>query len=171
MSQPPETDLSTAAARTVADAVEIPPRQLSDDPAGYIEWLRHRTAPVRPSRRRERPQWINPDQFRLRGRRGRVAADERPEGYDDAAAKLRQLADFGAASLEAARAELGDDSLYTARVMWAAEHPVTPTTTADDQAAVDRPADAPSCEACGTALEPDGTCFTCTTTTANGLAS
>ena len=85
--------------------------------------------------------------------------------YRAASERLGYLPDFGAASLEAARLEphLADAS-WEALVIHAAKHPVTPPAgTVRD--APERPGtDAPACT-CGTLLDPDGACLTCTTTT------
>lgn len=152
-------------ARHLADATQPPPTDLPEDPAAYLSWLRHRP-PARSSARRERAQWLNPDPFRVRGPRSRVGPDERAPGYAKASETLRHLPDLGAASLEAARRRHGDLP-YEQLVQHAAAHLITVQRrdrTALNSTEHPRPA-ASECEACGTALDPDHTCHTCTETT------
>ncbi|MUN41470.1 hypothetical protein [Actinomadura litoris] len=164
-------------AREVAEATQPPPVDLPEDPVAYLAWLRDRPeptrpiGPVRPSGPRRRAKWLNPDQFRTRRTRGRLAPAETSPAYDAAVTRLQRLPDCGAASIEAARAQLGPTAPYTDLVLHAAAHPVAPPradnhghrrTRADNDG---HPADAPTCGTCGTALDPDGTCWTCTTTT------
>lgn len=153
-------------ARDVARATQAPPTDLPDTPAAYIAWLHARTAPVRPSTRRTQAQWLNPDPYRRKGPRGRVAPDERSPAYAAAEARLRRLPDLGAASLEAARVEHPGWPVEQL-VMHAAAHPVlnAPEQNGTGLNGSEHPGTAaPTCDDCGTALDPDG-CWTCTTTT------
>lgn len=97
--------------------------------------------------------------------RARYGPSERAPGYDQAEATLRALPDLGIAALEAARAALGDGTPLEQLVIHAAAHPVRPAAPLEAEPPATAAAAAPSCTACGTALEPDNTCWTCTTET------
>lgn len=166
-------------ARELAAATTPPPAEvadLADDPAAYLAWLRERPAPQPAASQRPRQPRRYLDRARIPRKWGtggeRLAQPSphpapgtvtvRPDGYDAAVAVLRRLDDFGTASLEAARAE-HPDWLYGDLVLHAAAHPVVPDGNGTDRNTPERSApDAPAC-ACGTALDPDGSCFTCTT--------
>lgn len=157
MNHPDETDLATVADRPVAEATAIPPDNLPDDPRAYLAWLRN---PARPARRPK------PQRLRLVPEPVTYTPHEtRDPAYTAASEKLRRLPDLGIASLEAARAQLGADARYEDLVLHAAANPVTPPTAATHGGATSPApyADAPACTECGTALDPDGTCLTCTT--------
>jgi hypothetical protein len=177
----PDPRVAEALERTAAElatATTAPPPELADDPAAYMEWLRTRPAPEpgasqRPRARREYldrseiprkwPRWRErPAQPSVHPTPGTVP--ELPDGYDAAVAKLRTLPDFGAASLEAARAEHPDWE-YADLVVHAAAHPVQPAAEPTEDTSTDRPtAITPVCEDCGTVLDPDRTCWTCSST-------
>lgn len=150
-----ETDPATVADRPVADATGLPPDDLPDDPHAYLAWLRDPTRPIR------RPK---PQRLRLVPEPATYAHHQtRDPAYTAASEKLRRLPDLGAASLDAAREVLGDTQLEQL-VIHAATNPITPPSAATHGAATTPApyADAPACEECGTALDPDGTCLTCT---------
>jgi len=90
-------------------------------------------------------------------------AEPSPE-YKQASEFLGYLPDLGAASLEAARLELGDDSSWSERVIYAAAHPVAPLAGTVPDTPEQVRADAATC-GCGTLLDPDGACLTCQATT------
>ncbi|WP_242892576.1 hypothetical protein [Actinomadura litoris] len=166
---PQIADAVERTARDIARATQPPPVDLPEDAAVYLAWLRSRPEPTdpmgltRPSGPRRRAKWLNPDQFRTRGKRGRLAPAETSEMYDAAVARLRRLPDCGAASMEAARLRLGDGSPYAQRVLYAAAHPVIPDGNGRARNEAERHGtDAPTCE-CGTLRDPDGTCWTCGT--------
>lgn len=152
MSRPDETDLATVAARSVTEATAIPPDNLPDDPRAYLAWLRDPNRPVRRSKPRRRLAPV-PEPA------GYPAHETRDPAYTAATETLRRLPDLGAASLEVARQALGDVQLERL-VIHAAAHPVIPAAPLE----LDTPnprTDTPAC-GCGTALDPDGTCLTCT---------
>ena len=156
-------------AREFARATVAPPAELADDPAAYIVWLRdEREAAAETARRPNRGRPFV-DRRSIPRNADRVAprtAELAPE-YAAAAERLSRLPDMGGASIEAARAQLGPDARYEDLVLHAAAHPVVPEGNGTPRNDTERPGtDAPAC-ACGTALDPDGTCLTCATL-ANG---
>lgn len=166
-------------ARSYGTATTAPPAEIADDPAAYLAWLRNtaRPVPVRPQQRRtyldraDIPRVHRPELSEAkRARSAPRPPRERPAGYEAAAAKLGRLPDLGGASIAAAQERLPGAS-WEELVIDAAAHPVaaTPEPSGEDQ--LERAAAAPSCRTCGTALEPDGACFTCSALTARGAAS
>lgn len=150
----PQTDLATVADRTVTEATATPPDDLPDNPRAYLAWLRD---PARPTRRpRPRPVREMPTPA------PRGPLEVRDPAYAEASEKLRRLPDLGGASIAAARERLGSAAGWVELVIDAAAHPVLPAAvpSGGDQLERDTPA-APSCRTCGTALDPDGGCFTC----------
>jgi hypothetical protein len=149
----PDADLATVAARTVAEATAVPPDDLPDDPRAYLAWLRD---PARPVRRPKSPRLhVVPEPAT-----GYAPHETRDPAYAAAERKLRRLPDLGIASMQAARAEHGDLP-YEDLVIHAANHPVNPP-RADTGGHPRTTTDTPTCD-CGTALDPDDTCWTCTT--------
>lgn len=182
----PDPRVADALERTateMAAATTAPPPELTDDPAAYMEWLRTRPAIPRGAQRPRAPRtYLDRSEIPRTWPRTRErptqpsphpapgSVPELPDGYDTAVAILQRLADFGAASLEAARTEHPDWD-YGDLVLHAAAHPVTPPAEPDDQTDTDRPtAITPVCEDCGTVLDPDRTCWTCTTTNTEASA-
>lgn len=90
-------------------------------------------------------------------------AAELPPGYEQAFEKLRILPDHGIAALEAARAQHGDLP-YAQLVMHAAAQPIHPGQHGRpvEQNTPEHPGTAPTCGDCGTVLDPNQTCWTCT---------
>jgi hypothetical protein len=158
-------------AREMAQATQAPSREIANDTGQYLAWARNKPVPA-PQRPRRARRYLDraeiPRVWRPAGETPAQAAQARPQAlppeYDAAAARLGALPDLGAASLEAARLELGDVP-YGDLVLYAADHRVIPARLEPDTDNTARPAAAgPSCSECETALEPDGTCFTCATT-------
>jgi hypothetical protein len=149
----PHADLATVADRSVAEATAVPPDDLPDDPRAFLRWLRDPARPVR----RPKPQRLHvvPEAT------GYAPHETRDPGYPAAVATLTTLPDLGAASIEAARAKLGD-AMYEDLVLHAAAHPVQPPAEPDEPGLPRAVVEAPTCETCGTVLDPDGTCLTCT---------
>lgn len=152
--RPPVRPQRSRTPRVYLDRTEIPRGRLSA-----------RLAPSQPRRARQQrrlPEW--------------------DDAYERAAAVLGQLPDRGDAAYKAARLELGDvpheqlavaaAQLATDNARTSADNDGQPRTSVDssEQGSTDlnvseragQAVAAPSCEACGTALEPDGACFTCT---------
>lgn len=155
MNHTTDTDLAVPADRPVAEAIAIPPDDLPDDYRAYMAWLRD---PKRPARR-PRPRLVHPaPEVPAKTRPQRVRDPE----YDQAAAELRRLPDLGAASLQAARAALGDDATLEQLVIHAARNPVAPDPGTTRNSPEHNGTRGPVC-GCGTALDPDGACFTCAT--------
>ncbi|MDL4812744.1 hypothetical protein [Actinomadura opuntiae] len=154
-------------ARDYAEATTAPPA----DVVSYLEWRRNRPVSV-PQRPRQARTYLDRSQIPHHHRKGADAPlqrsgpppQERDPRYDRAKAQLQALPDFGAASIEAVRAELPADASWQAIVIAAAARPVIPQQPADEPAEAHRPAAAAKpCPDCGTALDPDGSCLTCTT--------
>lgn len=159
---PRVAEAAERSARGVAEATQAPPADLPNTVEAYAAWLRNRpAAPARPSARRSRAQWLDPDQFRQRGPRSRVAPAERSPAYGPAADHLATFPDFGVASLERARTTHPDWPIEQL-VIHAAANPITPRRPATTPNDMEHPAaTTAACATCGTALDPDGTCLTC----------
>lgn len=108
-------------ARAMAEATQAPPHDLPDDPHAYLAWLRDKP-PAKPQAREPRQErgYIGPV---YHDRRTRATVPPPPEPspeYAAAAATLARHPDLGAAAIEAARAELGQEATYEQLVLHAA---------------------------------------------------
>lgn len=142
-------------------AAACPPAHLTDDPAAYIAWLRAPAPKIGQTPHRPRT-YRGPAPNPEAAPKPRQRPQQRHPEYRQAQARLAALPDLGAAAIEAARTALGPDAGWEEVVIHAADHPVNTAPAASPAAAARTADDAAACGACGTVLDPDGTCFACT---------